>query len=154
MSIGSVYQYFPDKQAIFRALHQRHVDAISRLVERRLVDHAASPLDELVRALVGALVDVHAADPEFHELMTTTVPHRAEGGRALESRLRSAFRLAIASRPPQRPTAQNLDRRLFVLAEMVGALSHGAAYRRPAGLSVAAAKEEAVQAVLAYLRSW
>jgi hypothetical protein len=31
--------------------------------------------------------------------------------------------------------------------------SHGAAYRRPQGLSLAAAKEEAVHAVLTYLRS-
>jgi hypothetical protein len=39
----------------------------------------------------------------------------------------------------------------FVLPNMVEALSHGAAYRRPPGLSLAAAKDEAVRAVLSYL---
>jgi hypothetical protein len=38
---------------------------------------------------------------------------------------------------------------LFVLPHMVEALSHGAAYRRPPGLSLDAAKDEAVRAVLA-----
>ena len=42
---------------------------------------------------------------------------------------------------------------LFVLPHMVEALAHGAAQRRPPRLSLAAAKEEAVRAVLAYLRA-
>jgi len=153
VSIGSVYQYFPDKRAIFTALHDRHVEEISRIIESRLVEHASSSLEDFVRALVEALVDAHAADPEFHELMTTAVPHGAEGARALDVRLRGTFKLAIASRTQRRPPPRTLDRMLFVLPHMVGALAHGAAYRRPPGLSLAAAKEEAVHAVLSYLRS-
>jgi AcrR family transcriptional regulator len=153
VSIGSVYQYFPDKRAIFTALHDRHVEEISRIIESRLVEHASSSLEDFVRALVEALVDAHAADPEFHELMTTTVPHGAEGARALDVRLRGTFKLAISSRTQRRSPPRNLDRMLFVLPHMVGALAHGAAYRRPPGLSLAAAKEEAVHAVLSYLRS-
>jgi AcrR family transcriptional regulator len=153
VSIGSVYQYFPDKASIFTALHDRHVDQISRLIESRLVEHAASSLEEFVRALIEALVDAHATDPEFHELMTTTVPHGAEGARALDVRLRATFKLALTSRMQGRKLPRDLDRILFVLPHMVEALSHGAAYRRPPGLPLAAAKEEALHAVLAYLRS-
>ena len=152
VSIGSVYQYFPDKRAIFTALHDRHVEDIRRVIERALVEHAASSLDELVRALVEALVDAHAVDPELHQLMTTEVPHGGDGARALEVHLRSVFRLAISARSPERRPARDLDRILFVLPHMVEALSHGAAYRRPPRLSLAAAREEAVRAVLAYLR--
>src|SRR5580658_5824215 len=43
VSIGSVYQYFPDKRAIFAALHDRHAEAMARLVDGALVTHAASP---------------------------------------------------------------------------------------------------------------
>jgi len=152
VSIGSVYQYFPDKRAIFTALHDRHVDAIRRLIDDRLVAYAAAPLDEFVRALVEALIDAHATDPELYELMATTVPHGVEGARALDVRLRAAFKLALTSRAWARRGGRDLDRMLFVLPNMVEALSHGAAYRRPPGLSLAAAKEEAVRAVLAYLR--
>jgi AcrR family transcriptional regulator len=153
VSIGSVYQYFPDKRAIFVALHDRHCEHIGRLIESALVEHAAAPLDELVRALVEAMVEAHASDPELHELLTTEVPHGAEGARTFEARLRGAFRLAISSRAEERHSPADLDRILFVVPLMVEALAHGVALRRPTRLSAEAAKKEAVRAVLAYLRS-
>jgi AcrR family transcriptional regulator len=76
VSIGSVYQYFPDKRAIFIALHDRHAEQIGRLVEKTLVQHASSSLDDLLRALVDAIVDAHAPDPELYELLQTEIPHR------------------------------------------------------------------------------
>src|ERR1700722_5740940 len=39
VSIGSVYQYFPDKRAIFVALHQRHIEEIDRMVESKLMEN-------------------------------------------------------------------------------------------------------------------
>jgi AcrR family transcriptional regulator len=152
VSIGSVYQYFPDKRAIFGALHDRHVEQISRLIEGALVAHAAAPFDDLVRALVEALVEAHASDPELHELLTTEVPNRG-GARAFESRLRNAFRLALAARAPAGRPARDQEKVLFILPHMVEALAHGAALRRPPGLTREAATREAVRAVLAYLRA-
>ncbi|HEY4013002.1 MAG TPA: TetR/AcrR family transcriptional regulator [Polyangiaceae bacterium] len=152
VSVGSIYQYFPDKRAIFTALHVRHVETISRVVEGVLVEHAAASLETFVRALVEALVEAHTSDLELHEVMAT-VPHGEDGAQTLEMRLRSTFRLAISSRAKEPYAARDLDRMLFVLPHMVEALSHGAVYRRPARLSLGAAKEEAVRAVLAYLRS-
>jgi AcrR family transcriptional regulator len=75
VSIGSVYQYFPDKRAIFVALHQRHVEEMDRLVGIKLVEHANSSLEGLVCGLVEAVVEAHATDPELHELLLTQVPH-------------------------------------------------------------------------------
>src|SRR6202044_3119398 len=98
VSIGSVYQYFPDKRAIFVALHERHIREIDRVVEAKLMEHAASPLDTLMRAMVEAMIDAHTPDPELYELLSTEVPHRVEGTRDFAVRLHSAFRLAIASR--------------------------------------------------------
>jgi AcrR family transcriptional regulator len=98
VSIGSVYQYFPDKRAIFAALHERHIREIDRMVEAKLMEHAASPLDTLMRSMVEAMIDAHTPDPELYELLSTEVPHRAEGTRDFAVRLHGAFRLAIASR--------------------------------------------------------
>jgi AcrR family transcriptional regulator len=151
VSIGSVYQYFPDKAAIYAALHDRHVRDMSRRIDETLVDHAGSSLEELVRALVTAMVDAHAADPELHELITNEIPNRG-GARAFENRLRSALELALASRRDRIALSpRERERVLFVLPHLIEAFAHGAV--RPGGLSLAVARDEAVRAVLAYLNA-
>jgi AcrR family transcriptional regulator len=153
VSIGSIYQYFPDKRAIFAALHRRHVEEIDRLIENTLIEHATSPLDQLMRAIVEAMVEAHTGDPELYHLMMTLVPHGVDGTPAFAVRLHNAFRLAIASRAGELKRHKDLDKVAFVVTNMVDGLSHGAVLRRPEGLSLAAAKEEAVRAVLAYLHA-
>jgi AcrR family transcriptional regulator len=153
VSIGSVYQYFPDKRAIFVALHQRHIEEIDRLVEAKLFEHAASPVEDLIGAMMEAMIEAHATDPELYELLLTEVPHRAEGTRDFAVRLHGAFRLAISSRVHDLRSRRDLDKVVFVVMHMVESLSHGAVLRRPTGLSLVAAKKEAVRAVVAYLRA-
>jgi AcrR family transcriptional regulator len=153
VSIGSVYQYFPDKRAVFVALHERHIKQIDRMVESKLFEHAESSLDNLIRAMVEAMIDAHEPDPELYELLTTEVPHRAEGTRDFTVRLHGAFRLAISSRAHELKPHRDLDKVVFVVTHMVDSLAHGAVLRRPPRLSLAAAKEEAVRAILAYLRA-
>ena len=152
VSIGSVYQYFPDKRAIFAALHERHIEQIDRMVERTLVEHAASPLTELMTALIEGMLEAHRADPELYEMMAAEVPHRAGGTRDFSVRLHGAFRLALAARARELKKGRDLDRMAFVVGNLVDALSHAALLRRPAGMPLAQAKAEAVRAVLAYLR--
>lgn len=153
VSIGSVYQYFPHKGAIFAALHRRHIETIDRLVAAELTQHADSSLDDLMRAMLGAMIDAHTADPQLYELLATEVPHRADGTEEFSRRLHGAFRLAIAARTTKKKKVRCLDKTVFIVTHMVDALAHGAALRRPAGVSLQEAKEEAVRAVLAYLHA-
>jgi AcrR family transcriptional regulator len=153
VSIGSVYQYFPDKRAIFIALHQRHVEQIDRMVETKLMEHAASSLHDLMSAMIEAMIDAHATDPELYELLLKEVPHRADGTQDFTVRLHGAFRLAISSRARQLKKDRDLDKLVFVVTHMVESLSHGALFRRPASLSLAETKAEIVRAVMAYLHA-
>jgi hypothetical protein len=123
------------------------------MVETKLIEHAESSLDDLIRAMVEAMVEAHTTDPQLYELLMTEVPHRAEGTRDFAVRLHGAFRLAISSRARELKTRRDLDKVVFVVTHMVESLSHGAVLQRPPSLPLAAAKEEAVRAVLAYLRA-
>jgi AcrR family transcriptional regulator len=152
VSIGSVYQYFPDKRAIFTSLHQRHIEEIDRLIESTLVANAGSSLESLIRALIEAMVDAHTGDPELYQALFREVPHMAEQTRDFPVRLHGAFRLALASRAKELTPRLDFDKAAFVVAHLVDSLSHGAMFRRPQSVSLPAAKEEAVRAILAYLR--
>jgi len=144
VSIGSLYQYFPDKQAIYRALHERHVAEVSRVIERALAGRASGSLEDFACALVHGLAEVHAADPELHQLVTALVPEGPAGFRAA---LRETFEQVIA------PTGEEAARRLFVLPGLIESLVHGLA-QRPAFISRESAKEEAVRTVRVYLESF
>jgi AcrR family transcriptional regulator len=153
VSIGSLYQYFPDKGAIFAALHQRHVEEIDRMIEKTLVQNASASLDELMRAMMEAMIEAHGRDPELHDALFAEVPQRADGSQDFATRVHGAFRLAIASKTRKLGSEANLDKTVFVVTHMIESLSHGVVLRRPRGLSLTAAKEEAVRAVLAYLHA-
>jgi AcrR family transcriptional regulator len=153
VSIGSLYQYFPDKRAIFEALHRRHIEQIDHTVAKTLVQHGASPLDELITAMIEAMVEAHETDPELHHLLMAEVPHGASGKQEFAVRLHGTFLLAIAARSNELKKHRDPVKTAFIVAHMVEALSHGAVQRRPPGLSRADAKKEAIRAVLAYLHA-
>jgi hypothetical protein len=87
------------------------------------------------------------------DLLLREVPHRADGGQDLAGRLAGALRAVIASRSTELKISGDLEKVLFVISHLIDALSHAAALSRPRRLSLAAAKAETVQAIMAYLRA-
>jgi AcrR family transcriptional regulator len=150
VSIGSVYQYFPNKQAIFIALHERHIWEVDSMMQRCLAESADATLEEFIGSLIRGMIELHHADPELSELLQREVPHRAEGTLALSVRLYGPLRKALASRSRELGTG-NREMQAFFLSNMVEAFGHAIVLRRPVGLSLARAEAETVQAIMAYL---
>lgn len=59
MSIGSLYQYFPGKEALVAALVDRHNQEIMQLVRGELAEAANQPMQDAVRRLVAVAVKAH-----------------------------------------------------------------------------------------------
>jgi len=76
VSIGTLYRYFPDKEALLRALAQHHVaDASNRLdgaCTRLRADRR--PFEDTMRALATAVVELHADRPGVHRVMHRLAP--------------------------------------------------------------------------------
>ncbi|MCT9075106.1 TetR/AcrR family transcriptional regulator [Streptomyces fulvoviolaceus] len=80
VSIGTLYQYFPNKDALLYAIGEEHVHR----VQAELADLAEGlrrdqpPLPDCVHALLRALADLHLADPRMHRLLYDQAPRPAE----------------------------------------------------------------------------
>ena len=74
VSVGTLYQYFPNKDAILAALAERHLDEIAAFSDAalsRLAAGGALPaLPALVDGLVDGFVAMHAANPALHRLLS------------------------------------------------------------------------------------
>ena len=150
ISIGSLYQYFPNKQAIFMALHDRHVDKVRHVIERTIAHCTSASLEEFTRELVEGLANVHSEDAELHELVSVAVPGGANG---FKSALQAVFEQVISPTKQDRYTPEETKRMLFVLPHMVEALVHGVAHQTQA-VSRGRAKDEAIRTVAVYLNSF
>lgn len=74
VSIGSLYQYFPNKDAVLRALMDAHVDAGARLLGERLSTGLPPQLDAALRLFVRATIDNHRDNPRLHRVLFEEAP--------------------------------------------------------------------------------
>jgi AcrR family transcriptional regulator len=153
VSIGSVYQYFPNKHALFAALHEKHIRHVDQILARRVAECDDGSLEELVSSWIGGMVEAHIGDPELSALLQSEVPHRADGTIEFSIRLHGCFRDALAPHAKSLGAKADLDTRAFIASAMVEALGHAAVFHRPRGLSLMRAKAESCKALLAYLAS-
>ncbi len=73
VSVGSLYQYFPCKQALIVAVAERREAEIARLVEDALVRAQSMPLAEGVRAVVATTLEAHVTDRALHRAVSKQV---------------------------------------------------------------------------------
>jgi AcrR family transcriptional regulator len=57
VSVGTLYQYFPNKQALLRAVLERHLSEVVSAVERACEQHHGRSLDEMASSLITAFLD-------------------------------------------------------------------------------------------------
>jgi AcrR family transcriptional regulator len=150
VSVGSLYQYFPDKRAILTALQDRHVDEVQRVIGQTLADYASAPLQEFTGELVQGLVNVHADAAELHEIVSSAVP---EGALGFRNALHHTFGRMLSRPNHKRYSPDETERMLFVLPRMVESLVHGTAQQARA-LSRDGARHEAIRTVLVYVNSF
>src|SRR5829696_1592243 len=74
VSVGSLYQYFPNKESLVVALYNRHLRELISMFESRFEESVRAPLPEAIRGLVGASLRLHTVDPELHRVLVEQIP--------------------------------------------------------------------------------
>lgn len=84
VSIGSLYQYFPNKDSMLLALTQAHIETTTTTLSHMIAGFDPdADLQEVLRALISFLVEQHELD-RLHLLIAHTAPRTHEIGAALD----------------------------------------------------------------------
>ncbi len=79
VSIGSLYEYFPNKQAIADAIVAEHLVKGEALLSAAATNVSSkTSLEALVPSLVDGFVNLHKDDPRLHRVLSSEVPLSSE----------------------------------------------------------------------------
>jgi AcrR family transcriptional regulator len=157
VSIGSLYQYFPSKEALVAAVIDRHAQEISRVTRDALIKMAASPIEVAAREFVSVAIEAHRLNPKLHAILSEQIPRvgRLEN---IEANVREGYALVRGYLEAHRDEIDVADLGLaaFVCVTVVEALTHAAVLRRPDILTGDKARrfvDDVTRLLVAYLRT-
>src|SRR5262249_50387969 len=152
VSIGSLYQYFPGKEAVVAALLERHVRQMLRTAEHGLERSTANTLRGRAREMVRTMLDAHAVEPGLHRVFMEEMPRFGQLQEVVE--LERMFE-EVARRHMERERSalrpRNLEIAAFVVVQTVEALTHAAVLHRPDMLRSEAFVDEVTELIVRYL---
>jgi AcrR family transcriptional regulator len=153
LSIGSLYQYFPNKDSILVELTRAHLMGGSAHVIAELAVGLPDGLEGKLRVAVGAMLDNHADAHRLHQVLFEEAPRPPELLREMRAVERDAIDL-VAALLADEPEVQVADVRLAatMVVTTIESLVHRFIARDPDTLDVDAFADELVAMLLRYLR--
>jgi AcrR family transcriptional regulator len=130
VSIGSLYQYFPSKEALVAALIDAHVSEMLAVLREALVRVVDEPPAVAVRETIRSVVRAHAIDPRLHRAIAEGVPKTGKRASVHDVERAAATSLLpylVARKNELLPArAANLELTVFVLVQSVEGVVHAA----------------------------
>lgn len=125
VSIGSLYEYFPNKDAILVALMEQHIAEGETVMRSLLAQTRPGKLRTVVRMFVQAMIALHAHAPRLHRVLFEEAPVPTPVWRtlaAVERRMVADVERMLAVQPDVRVRDQALAARLVV--QVIEDLTH------------------------------
>jgi AcrR family transcriptional regulator len=152
VSVGSLYQYFPNKDALIAALHTRHIEQMRLVIERSFDRAMHGSLEEALGELIEGAVEAHRVEADLHRVLQhqlagldVVVAHDSFD-MVLEDRVFELLR-----RHRDRITVPDLRLAAYMLIHSTHALIHAMVVQRPKGVSLKQASSELLRLTCAYL---
>ena len=156
VSVGSLYQYFPGKEALVAAVIERHNGDLLKVVRGAVAKVAEQPLEVGVRKLIAAAVAGHRVNPRLHRVLAEQIPRvgALDSVENFNSETYALFRRYLEQQKDELRRV-DLDVAAFVCVTSIEALTHTAVLHRPEFASeeaIGMLVDEATRLVLRYLQ--
>jgi AcrR family transcriptional regulator len=152
VSVGSLYQYFPNKDALVSAVQVRHGEQMMAVIQRALTKAMDATLVDALAGLIEATVEAHRVDADLHRVLEQQLGTMAvdalhdEYTDVMEDRI-----VALLTRHRDEISAPDLKLAAYMLMNAAHALIHAVVLQRPRGISLKLATQEIVSMMTAYL---
>ncbi|QHP70040.1 TetR/AcrR family transcriptional regulator [Bradyrhizobium sp. LCT2] len=156
VSVGSLYQYFPGKEALVAAVIDRHNEEIMGIVRSALTEVADMPIEKAVRKLVSVAIEAHRIDPKLHRVLAEQIPRTGQL-KDVEAFNREVHTLVRAYLESRRNEMRKIDPALatFICVSAIEAVAHNTVLNHAEMLSektVRTLVDETTRMVVGYLR--
>ena len=153
VSIGTLYQYYSHRDAIFDALQEREFErALAHVANELSDDNLARTPRETIIAAIGGLGALYRQSPAMHRVLAMEALRATKADRLVSFDLRviALVRhfLPATNAPVRR---KNLEAAAFVAFQCVRATMLASLLEKPAGLNDATLVEELADLLLRYL---
>ena len=155
VSVGSLYQYFPSKEALVAAVIDRHHDEIMGIVRKTLTEIMDMPIEKAVRRLVTVAIDAHRINPGLHRVLAEQIPRA--GKLDVEAFNREVHTLVRAYLDSRRKEMRKIDLDIatFICVSSIEAVAHNTVLNQAEILSektVRTLVDETTRMVVGFLR--
>lgn len=150
VSIGSLYQYFPNKLSLVDAIRRRHLDDCLAVMQQ-LKAAGLSPV-QFARRLVHAMVAAHSTYPGLHRVLLDEAPSCDEyrdPNSEFEIEYLACYAQAVGTYRKCQPNTGNVA--ALIISDAIDGVIHNAARRGM--LSDATVQDELVRLVSLYLEN-
>lgn len=152
VSIGSLYQYFPDKEALVMAVVEQHLTRLREGLEARLLELGGADLPTAIEEMIGAMLEVQRIQPRLHRVLLEQVPRIGALGRLHE--LHSQYEPLITGwleAHAEQVSVESASTAAFVLIAAVEGVLTRTLLQRPAWLETGLLQRHLSRLVLGYL---
>jgi len=151
VSIGTLYQYFPNKESLFMALVEDHSNRMLSKLQETAIQMADAPISDTVRHYVKVMIQAHSIDPVLHSALIAQVFHL--GKPILQKAKAHSIMIVRAYLETRRDeiVAKDLDIATYIIVTMVESVVHLAAIERPEFFQTDAFVDEMCGNIMRYL---
>ncbi|AKU24865.1 hypothetical protein ACZ75_12525 [Massilia sp. NR 4-1] len=152
VSVGSVYQYFPNKDSLITALHERHASQMYAVVDKVLDGAGAGGLRARLADMVRALLEAHRVEPELHKVLEKEFPFfdaphdTSPADHSFFRRVRELLETHADEIAPR-----NRDLATWIVLRTLETLVHAAVIDAPAHFSTEEIEQNIVDVLAGYL---